>query len=341
MELETTSQQSSSPKSTVFRDTVSEKSVSSIESNLSSSSLSFANSWKYAMQLLTGTPNKLSKDVLLYNNCPLRFLILLREDDYKKWFCGSRYTRLKSKSSKFPGKLVIEKFSEAESLPYNIEEPPIPRKLYIMLPKEKLFIPLEKFTGRYIDSKMQELKTIFVSLRAKTIKMKRVFDTSSSMRTGGKVEISEWNKLLGNNVTFGSDAIIENVDHNRIVVTSEMRFDNPFEELESTKDIVDQLSVITCDREKHLFRYYYLAKEFEWQNIIDRRLKNKMVFDRYTYHNTEQKLFSTKFLNSLRLLDISVEYDWKKIQNLQIHYEIEYYPLPTVPDTLIEPCRLL
>ena len=73
-----------------------------------------------------------------------------------------------------------------------------------------------------------------------------------------------------------------------------------------------------------VYRYYYLGKEFEWQNIIQRRLKDRMLSDKYTYRNTEQKLFTSKLINTLKLLDLNVEYDWKKIKNLEIHYEIEY-----------------
>ena len=105
-------------------------------------------------------------------NCRLRFLILLRDEDYYKWF-WSRKDMIWYRKNKFPGQLILERFSELDTLPYIIEGPPIPRKLYIMLPKEKLFIPSDHFTSRYIDSKLQELKIIFSSLQAKSIKVKK------------------------------------------------------------------------------------------------------------------------------------------------------------------------
>ena len=65
-----------------------------------------------------------------------------------------------------------------------------------------------------------------------------------------------------------------------------------------------------------------------------------MIFDKYVYRNTEQKLFSGRFLSALKLLDISAEYDWKKIQHLQIEYEIEYWPLES-NSTKDLPCHFM
>ena len=316
----------------IFHDVIpaSEASVASVVSLDSSSTCSASPfSWKKATQLLTGSSNLFQKDVIRHGNCPLRFLILLREEDYKRCFFRSRKDRIVSRKSNFPGKLTVERFSEAESLPFMIEGPPLPRTLYVMLPKEKLFIPLNRFTSRYIDSKLQELKSIFVSLRAKSIKMKKTWDSNTSVRVAGDVE-----SILSSYGSFGSDVHVEQMDGKQVILSSEMRFDKPSTEMDMQKE-TDFFSNETVP-----YRFYYLGKEHEWQNIIQRRLKDKMIFDKYVYRNTEQKLFSGRFLSALKLLDISAEYDWKKIQHLQIEYEIEYWPLES-NSTKDLPCHFM
>jgi hypothetical protein len=237
-------------------------------------------------------------------NCRLRFLILLRDEDYYKWF-WSRKDMIWYRKNKFPGQLILERFSELDTLPYIIEGPPIPRKLYIMLPKEKLFIPSDHFTSRYIDSKLQELKIIFSSLQAKSIKVKKIYGTHESRQIHASAGIQALDVSV-----HGSR------QQNRQVYTvNEMTFGEPYEHL--------SIESLTNDSVQN--KYFYLAKEYEWQNIILRRLKDRMITDKYIYRNTEQKLFTAKFTNALKLLDISAEYDWKQIQHLEIHYDIEYY----------------
>ena len=38
-------------------------------------------------------------------------------------------------------------------------------------------------------------------------------------------------------------------------------------------------------------------------------------------------LFQMKFKNQLKLLGLQAEYDWEEMRNLEIEYEIEYYPV--------------
>lgn len=237
-------------------------------------------------------------------NCRLRFLILLRDEDYEKWF-WSRRDMIWYRKNQFPGQLILERFSELDTLPYILEGPPIPRKLYIMLPKEKLFIPSEHFTNRYIDSKLQELKIIFSSLQAKSIKVKKIYGTHSSRQIQAGAEIHTLDVSLHGRTQH---------DH-QVKIINEMTFGEPHE----------HLSIESLSHDSVQNKYFYLAKEYEWQNIILRRLKDHMITDKYIYHNTEQKLITTKFTNALKLLDISAEYDWKQSQHLEIHYDIEYY----------------
>ena len=240
-------------------------------------------------------------------NCRLRFLILLRDEDYEKCFY-SRRDWIHYRKAKFPGKLIIDRFSEIDNLPYNIEGPPVPRKVYIMLPKEKLFIPSDNFTSRYMDSKLSELKSIFVGLQAKTIKMTKLSQTEESRKGNidGNVSVPRIGKI-------GTNTSVVSSNNTTTMYMNEMTFNEPTESIKS--------ELFSSDS------FYYLDKQYEWQQMIIRRIDNKMVTDKYVYKNRESELFNVSTLQSLRRLNLSVNYDWEKVSDLEIHYEIEYYDI--------------
>ena len=61
-----------------------------------------------------------------------------------------------------------------------------------------------------------------------------------------------------------------------------------------------------------------------------------MIQDKYVYKNRESELFNTSTLQSLRRLNLSVNYDWEKVSDMEIHYEIEYYNADKINPLCIE-----
>ena len=249
-------------------------------------------------------------------NSRLRFLILLREEDYEKCFY-SRRDWIHYRKSKFPGKLIIDRFSEIDNLPYNIEGPPVPRKVYIMLPKEKLFVPSDNFTSRYMDSKLSELKTIFVALQAKTIKMTKLHKVQESRKGGVGANVNV--PRIGD---IGTNTNIESNHNTTTMYMNEMTFSEPTEKVNS--------EIFSSDS------FYYLDKQYEWQQMIIRRVNHNMIQDKYVYKNRESELFNASTLQSLRRLNLSVNYDWEKVSDIEIHYEIEYYNADKINPLCIE-----
>ena len=249
------------------------------------------------------------------NNNPLRFLLLLPEEDFRKCIYSKRDWIWFFKSN-LPGILQIEKFEEMNSLPYTIEGIPMPRQLYIMLPKEKLFIRSNHFTARYIDSKMSELKQLFVLLRAKNIKFRRnirhVDESGLGIQSRAVVPNMNLEEL-------GAGLKVSSIEFRIDEQTNEMHFDDL-----SKKDFVPQCSIVEALNKAS---FYYLPRQFHWQNIIRRRVDHKLVYDRYMYKNQEIKLLRGKFIQKLKMLNIQADYDWKSMRDLEINYEIEYYPL--------------
>ena len=241
-----------------------------------------------------------------HKNCRLRFLLLLPEEDYRKCLFFSRKDWIWSRKSKFPGKLIIERFEDVSTLPYIIEGVPMPRQLYIMLPKEKLFIHSNQFTARYIESKLNELKQLFVLLKARSIKF-------SSNR------IQKDQTTIGSGVSIPIEGIVSETQVNTMdFVSNERVSEMHFTESEIDKSIEDKL--METD-------FYYLSREFHWQDIISRRIENHLVYDKYVYKNHEMNLFQAKTQNQLKKMGLNIEYDWEKMKHLEIHYEIDYYPL--------------
>lgn len=239
-------------------------------------------------------------------NTVLRFLILLRESDYQKCFYSYR-DFLWYKRNNFKGELTIEKYEDCIHLPYNIREPCVPRQLYIMLPKERIFIPSDGFTETYIRSKMRELIQIFIKLNAKTVKM--TYYDANTATNNIKIDAS----LSTPTVQLSETSEIINEDKTVKGYKFEMRFEPNTEPFNVNDFMNDQL-------------YYYLRQESGWQYMIQRRVDYNMTYDKYTYMSNERKLLKGKFVSKLKILDMEAEYDWSKYKDLMVDYEIDYYP---------------
>ena len=221
-------------------------------------------------------PNEL---VRIRRNARLQFLILLRDVDYKKCIYSFRDI-LWYKKNNFPGDLILENFEDCHLLPYYIQEPIIPRQLYVMLPKEKIFVPSDVFTEMYIRSKMRELIQIFIKLNAKTIKFTRYYSQSELSNVALDATLSIPNATLSN-VTN-----IENEDKTVTGTEYVMRFSentNPF----AIKDFLN------------VDNYHYLTQQSDWQYMIKRRIDYGMTYYKYTYKNNERKLLKRNFVSKL------------------------------------------
>ena len=241
------------------------------------------------------------------NNYLLRFLILLPQTDYDKYLFFSYRDIVWYNRSRFPGLLTIEKFEEADQLPYNIEEPVLPRQLYIMLPKERMYVPSDSFTGRYISSKMRELIQIFITLRATSIKYVR-YDSDEETKS-----------ML---IEFGTDfpnfscsegVHKKNMDSKKTGIEYEIRIDS-----HTNQD--DPLTINMFSQPS----FYYLKKEPSWKDMIIRRIEGGVTFDKYTYLNNETKLLKGGFIQQLQCMNLSVNYDWKKYKQFIVDYEVTY-----------------
>lgn len=52
-----------------------------------------------------------------------------------------------------------------------------------------------------------------------------------------------------------------------------------------------------------------------------------MTKEKYIYSYKDTTKFKASLTSKLQLLDIDINYNEKKYENLKIYYEVEYYPL--------------
>lgn len=73
--------------------------------------------------------------------------------------------------------------------------------------------------------------------------------------------------------------------------------------------------------------FYFLPKEYEWQDIIIRRLENNLISDKYIYKYSNNIYFKSSLTSKLKMIDINFNYNSDELNNLEILYEIDYYQI--------------
>ena len=190
-----------------------------------------------------------------------------------------------------------------------IDGTPLPREVYIKLPNKNIYIISEKYALKYLLLRENELKNIFIALGAKSIKwtVKRSNNNSNNIEASGGAII--------NNIDFKETVKIENSSSKFNSESNEMVFDFN----ENINDLNQNMFVNN--------NYYFLPKEYEWQDIIIRRLENNLISDKYNFKYNDYIKFKSSLSTKLKLIEINFNYSTEDASNLEIEYEIEYYKI--------------
>lgn len=243
----------------------------------------------------------------------LTFLILLHQKDYQKGIIQkSVYEKLIANSDLFPGNLIIVNYNDFQSDDYKnkyfIEGNVIPKQLYLKLPKEDLFVPIGTFQEKYLNSRINELINIFANLKPKKIIVSvdknngELFELNTNI--GGLTPIGD--VRLGGTINKELDSELKIIKYMEFNLDSKPVDPNYF---------------------KNEYKFYYLPKEEEWLELIRKRLKHKLTKEKYIYSYKDMTRFKSSLTTKLQVLDIDINYNHKKYDNLKIYYEVEYYPL--------------
>lgn len=258
----------------------------------------------------------------------MSFLILLNNDDYVKLprYCFmSNKDRIIKNRGHFPGKLHIRNYADIEHPDFRnqfiIEGYPLPKQLYVRLPKENIYVPYESYSTKLLNSKLGELRDLFIHLKAKTIKIKKTEISDNKVGANGKIGVSN----------VGVGAGFENSELFKNEFVEELHFDadnkpidvNAFREAYGNSYMHEMKYAKNHVKPK----FYYLAQEYSWEDIIERRLNNRLVQDKYVYNHTDSRILKMNILNQLKLFDINIDAEKSEVRQLIIEYDIEYHPL--------------
>jgi hypothetical protein len=251
-------------------------------------------------------------------NYNTEFLILLNEEDLldKSILCFNKNvkTKLLHKKNNFPGKLNIIRFDEIQNENnYIIEDMPLPKEIYMKLPNKNLYVLSSKYNLEYFYSKQNELKNIFILLGAKKIIMKNSKKNKKNSVISSDIEINIPNMNVGNNISLENNNSIYNKE------MTEMTFDYD-------KTIMNNIHPkMFSDK-----NFFFLPKEYTWQDIIIRRLEKNIITDKHTFRYSNHLTFSGKFMTRLKMIDVNFNYNTADFEDLEIIYEIEYHKLPVI-----------
>ena len=208
----------------------------------------------------------------------LNFLILLSDDNYvKKIFqFHTKKHYIKKLQDKFPGKLIIDKYSNFDNK-YKFEDIPISNKVYVELPKEKVYVLFNDFEVKLLDSKFNEFYDILATVGAKHIKMSKIIsnhnDNTRQMQIG----------LGTNSVGTNNQIYIKNEKNNSMLLNQEMHFNN---------DKDPDLNKLINNN------YFYLPYTLEWHNMLIRRIENNETKMKYRFQYNEFSILNFKLKNN-------------------------------------------
>ena len=227
-------------------------------------------------------------------NEKMEFLVLLTDDDLKEktWFWKSSvHDALLKNKKKIPGDLHILNFDDINKpeimKDFIIDGSPIPREMYIKLPNKNIYITSEKYALKYLLLRENELKNIFIMLGAKSIK----WTINRSIKHSDNIEATIGTNI--NNIDFKETVKIKN---------NVSKFNSESNEMtcgfnENINNLNQKMFISN--------NYYFLPKEYEWQDIIIRRLENNLSSDKYNFKYSDCIKFKSSLSSKLKLIEIN------------------------------------
>lgn len=254
-------------------------------------------------------------EMLPTENSLSKFLILLNPEDFENpcFMIPSLKKRI-IYFNDFPGELILYNIQDIEKFNYKIEDTPLPKKLYIMLPKEKIFIDIKNYESRLLASKMDELSNLFMYLGANEVEILEKYKNSKNenLSIGMEVDINQINMDMSN--SFGNNS--NNFTQNEKI-----------EKFPVNEDI--ELNI------ENLTSFYYLPKMSDWQNIVIRRVDGLAEELEYSFINKVNKQLTRKLINKLKKLNISISYEYGSSLLIDKNFKVKFNNL--IQENIIYP----
>jgi hypothetical protein len=254
-------------------------------------------------------------EIQTMKNIRNEFLILLRKSDYKKRFylCNKSYSDLLEEyEEEFDGILHLVNVKSIQdkdiSQKYKIHGIVYSHIVYMLLPKEKIYVLPELFPYKYMESQHEELKHIFTLLGAKSIKWKIMDKKDENSELSSKININSGN--INGGLGYESENSTSDLFKNEGVRT----FPN--------NKIVPNIKHILNDKS-----IFYLMMEDSWKDAITRRIESNIEFDKFSYLYQNKISIQKGFETNLDKMGIQFNYQNSILKKCEIYYEITYYPI--------------
>jgi len=262
----------------------------------------------------------------------LEFLIILCDDDYKgAFYYKSTYENVLKQRKFFNDNLtIVNKKEITKNNEYLIDGMATLKQLYMKLPKENLYVNSLQFHNRYLNSKINELISVFTVLKAKNIKV----TIESQSENNFKFNLSTGVKMNGVSLKTGAEKSKDS--SNKLQSSWELEFfqgnksNNGNTNGNTNGNNTNTDTKININEFADDKRFYYLPKEAEWIDAIRKRVSQNVSSDKFTYSYSDTNDIKYKAFTNLHLFNISCDYNRKQFENITINYEIDYYPLDTV-----------
>ena len=248
-------------------------------------------------------------------NDKLKFLILIREEDTVKRFYLFNYSMrdfLLANKQKLPGDLSVISFDDIDKEDimknYIIESNPIPNQLYIKLGSTNIYIKDDIYENRYFRSRQNELRKIFITLGAKSIKY--YIKQTKSNGTEINIDVGIENNILG---------IGQEINFNNSKITSTQEY------CLITFDYNDNINNVNYETFSNSNEFYFLPKEKEWQDIIISRLECHQLTAKCVLKNDSNVKITNSLKSNFKIAKISMGHTSEDLDSLEIHYDVEYY----------------
>jgi len=187
---------------------------------------------------------------------------------------------------------------------YAIQDILTPNILYVMLPKEKVYVKLQEWEHEYLKSQVQELIYIFRKLGAMDLSISVNHNDETSRSWGGGFEVGH----MGFNV--GGGVCISKGSGNADIIQTHLVYDakQSGTAIETLEDMLNDSNV------------YYLSHKPGWKNIINNRIKGAKVIEfSFTHHDMIK--MSKAFIVKLQSMGLSIHNCRKEVAWVRMDFK--------------------
>lgn len=234
-----------------------------------------------------------------------RFVVFLDYSQRSQFISLSNYIYWCRKY--FHGTVMIEPSENKKDIPYIIDNPINPKKIYVLLPKEKIYVMTDDFSKKMVWSKIRELVYLFYCLRASYLTIS--YHNSYVVNTDHYHNLESQLQLYYVNIVNKTTLYSEDDPLQCEGVRYHLEFPNNYQKID-----------------KNIFQndFYHLHHTPEWNSLLYSRMYMNVIKDQYTYKNIVNKVMKRKLVKLLNKQNMDVQYDFDEYSDCFLKCEVYY-----------------